>query len=60
VYPQGFRRLLLRHPAEEPALDDAREAFVQLRELVECLVQLEQRFGGLAGARCHIVIERHM
>src|SRR5215831_6624124 len=35
--------LLFRHAAEEAALDDAREAFVDLGEVVQRLVELEQR-----------------
>ena len=44
-------RLLLRHAAEESAFDDARESFIELRELIERLVQLEQRLGLVVARR---------
>jgi len=54
---QRFRRFLLRHPAKKPALHDSGQSFVDGGEMVDCLVQLEQRLSSVA-AHGQLVVER--
>src|SRR4051812_43669745 len=54
---QRLGGLLLGHPAEEAAFDDARQPLVEAGEVVERLVELEQRLGLIDGGR-EALVER--
>src|SRR5262249_17733499 len=54
---KGFGRLFLRHTTEEAAFDDSRETLIDFGEVVQRLVELEQRLG-IVRAVDESVVER--